>query len=108
MTDPYLPERQALIAAVTAGRGRLAPAVRAAIVDRARGDASAGPIPGVLVGFVDRVARDATVISDGDVDALTAAGFDDEAVFEAVVAAALGASLARLERVDQLLGSGGG
>lgn len=108
MTDPYLSERQALIAAVTTGRGRLASAVRTAIVDRARGDAGAGPIPGALVGFVDRVARDATVISDGDVDALAAEGFHDEAVFEAVVAAALGASLARLERVDQLLDPGGG
>lgn len=102
--DPYLPERMALIAAVTAGRGRLAPEVRAAIVDRARGrpDATVGP-PG-LAGFVDRVARDATIVEDADVMALTDLGFDDEAIFEAIVSSALGASLIRLERVDALLG----
>jgi alkylhydroperoxidase family enzyme len=60
-------------------------------------------VPDALVGFVDLVARDAPGIADADVDAVKAAGFDEEAVFEAIVAAALGASLARLEAVDTLL-----
>jgi hypothetical protein len=107
MRDPYLPERQALIEAVTTGRGRLSSAVRTALVDRARGVMDGVAIPEPLIGFADHVARDATVIGNGDIGTLGAAGFDDEAVFETVVAAALGASLARLERVDELLETGG-
>jgi hypothetical protein len=101
--DPYADERRALVEAVTGTAGHLAPAVRSAIVDRARGRADAAAIPGALVPFVDRVARDSTLIEDPDVDALLSAGLAEEAVFETVVAAALGASLARLEAVDVLL-----
>jgi hypothetical protein len=41
MKDPYLPERRALIAAVSAGRGRIAPAVRGRQTDATRGDGGA-------------------------------------------------------------------
>jgi hypothetical protein len=103
VTDPYSDERRALVDAVTGGAGDLAPAVRTAIVDRARCGAVEGAVPAALLPFVDRVAQDATLIEDRDIDALLAAGFHEEAVFEAVVAAALGASLMRLEAVDALL-----
>jgi alkylhydroperoxidase family enzyme len=103
MSDPYAEEWQALVEAVTKGAGHLSPEVRTAIVDRARGHSADGLIPEALVGFVDRVANDAPEIADTDVDAVKAAGFDEEAVFEAIVAAALGASLVRLEAVDALL-----
>jgi hypothetical protein len=102
MSDPYVAERRALVEAVERGAGHLDATVRTAIVNRARGR-DAGPIPKALVGLVDRVAHDAPAIGDVDVDAVLAAGFDEEAVFEAIVAAALGASLAPLERVDVLL-----
>lgn len=108
LVDPYLRERQRLIRAVTAARGSLAPDVRRAIVDRARGRSDGAMMPGALATFVDRVSRDAAAIEDADVDALIGCGFDEEAVFEAVVAAALGASLVRLERVDELLGKSDG
>jgi alkylhydroperoxidase family enzyme len=101
MSDPYAEERRALVEAVMNGAGHLSPQVRRAIVDRAKGQDVA--VPDSLVGFVDRVAKDAPGIADADVDAVKAAGFDEEAVFEAIVAAALGASLARLEAVDALL-----
>ena len=87
---------------VTRSVGHLEPAVRRAIVNRARGE-DADAIPEVLGEFVDRVAHDAPAIVDADVAAMLAAGFAEEAVFEAIVAAALGASLAPLERVDLLL-----
>ena len=103
MIDPYIQERRALAEAVIATDGHLAPEVRSAIVDRARGRADAAAIPSAIVPFVDRVAQDATLIEDEDFEALISAGLDEEAVFEAVVAAALGASLARLEAVDGLL-----
>ena len=101
MNDPYAEERRTLVEAVTKGAGHLSTEVRTAIVERARGQEAA--VPDSLVGFVDRVAKDAPGIADADVEAVKAAGFDEEAVFEAIVTAALGASLARLEAVDALL-----
>ncbi len=106
MNDPYADERRALILAVTDTAGELAPAVRRAIMDRARGRADTAAIPSVLLPVVDRVALDATLIEDLEIEALTLAGLDEEAVFEALVAAALGASLIRLEAVDVLLEEG--
>jgi hypothetical protein len=105
MRDPYAGERRLLVEAVTRGAGHLTPEVRAAIVDRARGVRSAS-IPDSLIAFVDRVAADAPSITDADVDALKAAGIDEESIFEAIVAAAVGASLVRLEAVDALLAGG--
>ncbi len=104
MTDPYLTEREALVAAVTAGKGELPPAVRRAILDRARRQRTATPLPQGLAQFVDLVAEQAASIEDDDVDALRSQ-LGEEAIFEAIVAAALGASLVRLERVDALLGA---
>jgi alkylhydroperoxidase family enzyme len=104
VTAPDRSERRALVAAVTTGAGRLQPDLRVAIVDRARGMPVATPVPQGLLRLVDLVARDAPAITDADVKELAAAGFDDEAAFEAIVASALGASLARVERVDELFG----
>jgi hypothetical protein len=107
VSDPYAGERRALVDAVMNGAGHLPPELRTAIVDRARGLEANGLVPESLAGFVDRIAKDAPGIADVDVDAVMADGYDEEAVFEAVVAAALGASLARLEAVDALLGGRG-
>ena len=103
MTDAYRAERQALIAAVTSGSGQLPPDIRTAIVDRARGRPGEAPIPTGLRRLIDLVAHDAPAIEDADIEA-PAREVGDEAVFEAIVASSLGASLARLERVDALLG----
>jgi hypothetical protein len=104
--DVYRSEREALVEAVTTGHASLAPAVRQAIVDRAAGRPPSTAIPKELVGFVDQVAGDRTAISDDDVLQLLATGLDEEAVFEAIVSGALGASHVRLERVDVLLDPG--
>jgi alkylhydroperoxidase family enzyme len=56
------------------------------------------PIPPVLAPYVDKVARHAYQVTDGDLAALAAAGLSEDAVFEVTVAAATGAGLARLER----------
>ena len=64
MSDPYAAERRTLVEAVTKGAGHLSPEIRTAIVDRARGHAANGLIPEALVGFVDRVAKDAPEIAD--------------------------------------------
>jgi hypothetical protein len=102
MTDPYRAERGALIAAVTAGEGDLASALRRAILDRARRLPTPTPIPSKLASFVDLVAEHASSIDDANVDALRSE-WAEEAIFETIVATAVGASLVRLERVDALL-----
>jgi len=92
MSDPYAGAWAAVEAAVLREPGSLDVAVREAI---ARGDD-----PEELAPLLDKVRRHAYRIVDGDT-----AGFDDDVVLEAVLAAALGAAderrraaLAALER----------
>src|SRR5438270_14046041 len=54
-------------------------------------------LPAALDGWVDKVARTAWRITDEDVAALRAAGFDEDAIFETTIAAATGAALARYQ-----------
>jgi alkylhydroperoxidase family enzyme len=52
-------------------------------------------IPAELEPFAAKIARHAYRVSEHDLEALRAAGFDDDAIFEATVAVALGAGLHR-------------
>jgi len=54
-------------------------------------------IPEELRPYVDKVARNAYKVTDEDVDRLRAAGYSEDAIFELTLAAALGASRARLD-----------
>jgi alkylhydroperoxidase family enzyme len=54
-------------------------------------------IPDDLRPYVDKVARNAYRVTDDDVDALRAAGYSEDAIFELTLAAALGAARARLD-----------
>lgn len=101
--EAYRADRQALVAAVTEGPGSLPPEVRSAIVEKLRGNHGAA-VPEALRPLVELVAEHASSIGDDDVSDVSRAGFDDEAIFEAIVSAALGASLHRLDRMDELLG----
>ncbi len=56
------------------------------------------PLPENLRRFVEKEARHAYRITDRDVAELLRSGFSEDAVFEVIVAAAVGAGLARLER----------
>lgn len=58
----------------------------------------------VLGAYLDKVRQHAYRIVDGDVDALTAAGLSDDAIFEMTVAAALGAAERRMSVGLSLLG----
>lgn len=73
-------------AAALGGRGRVATA------DAAR------RLPAPAGEFVDRVARHAYRVTDGDVEALRSAGYSEDAIFELAISAALGAGCVRLER----------
>ena len=54
-------------------------------------------VPDDLRPYVDKVARNAYKVVDADIDALRAAGYSDDAIFELTLAAALGAARTRLD-----------
>jgi hypothetical protein len=79
-----------------AAEGHATPELRRAVADLA-GDAPSGEVPASWVPYVEKVARHAYEITDDDVAALRAAGHDEDAIFEVTIAAALGASLRRMD-----------
>jgi alkylhydroperoxidase family enzyme len=90
-----------LVDAVLAPPGDADPATRRAAFDRAvelAGDpALPNRRPGSMDALVDKVARHAYKVTDRDVAALRDAGHSEDAIFEVVVAAAVGAGTARLD-----------
>lgn len=84
------------------------PAVRTAAYERAHalGSGAATP-PSVnddLVAWVDTIAVNPSTASDADVVQLRAAGYSEDDIIEITEAAALGASLARLEIAYRVIG----
>lgn len=107
MTGRHTQLADRLRTSVLEGPGTVDPAVRAAIETRAARAGGRPPsavepgddaVPADLRSFVDRVATSAWTITDEDVTALRRAGRTEDEVFEVLVAAALGAGAARLER----------
>jgi hypothetical protein len=83
--------RAALREAVLATPGALPRAEREALVARAVPD-------GPLSAYVTALREHAHRVTDADLAALAAGGLSAEAIFEATVSTALGASLHRLDR----------
>jgi hypothetical protein len=83
--------REKLTTAVLETPGATPAALRRAAMQR-------GSLPGPLAAYVDKVARHAYTLTDGDLAALQRAGHSDDALFEITVAAALGAALYRLDK----------
>ena len=79
------------------GPGELAPEVRRAA---ARGE----QVPQELETWVRKVRDRAYATTDADVEALRLAGYSEDEIFEATVAAALGAGIARFEAGMRALG----
>lgn len=103
LADRHADGMRRLTEAILESPGGLAPPARRAIEARAarRGGPQTGADDGVLAdleAFVEKVARHAYRVTDADVDGLRAAGYSEDAIFEATLAAALGAGRARLER----------
>lgn len=94
MSDPHAARMQRLRERVLDGPGKLSPAVRKAIA----GEPGLGSaeIPPVLLPYLDKVAYHAYQVTDEDVQELLRAGLSEDEIFEATVAAALGAGLKRL------------
>lgn len=80
--------------------GDLDPAIRAAILDRAMAvstnSTATRAVPDPLAALVDKITRHAYKVADDDVQILARAGYSQDATFEALVSAAIGAGMARL------------
>ena len=104
-----IPERVRTLMAKFLGHHGVAPlAVRTATYERAHalgsGAATQPPVNDDLVGWVDTIAANPSAASDGDVARLKAAGYSEDDIIEITEAAALGASLARLEIAYRVIG----
>jgi hypothetical protein len=82
----------------TDGSLRRAVESRAAALGGRSAPVSGPTLTPVLEKYVDKVGRHAYKVTDADVDALKAAGYSEDAIFELTLSAALGAAAARLER----------
>jgi hypothetical protein len=103
VSDRYAHLVARLRSAVLDGPAVTPPPVRRAAAARAAelggGPPSAAPeLPENLRRFVETIARHAVDVRQEDVDALKAAGYSEDAIFEIAVSSALGAGLGRLER----------
>lgn len=82
--------------------GACPPALRQAVEAYAAGisggERESHTLPAELVPYVEKVTRYAYRVTDEDVERLKEAGYSEDAIFEITLAAAVGASLARLER----------
>lgn len=89
--DRHAEKMQRVVEAVLDGPGELDPSVRKAIAGEGEGQ-----IPPALLPYLDKVAHQAWTMTDEDIQALRRAGFSEDQIYEATVAAALGAGLERL------------
>ena len=96
--DPHAQKMERLRHAVLSGPGSLAPEVRQAISKGHR-------LSGALGVFVQKIAAEAATLTDDDISDLHRAHYTDDQIFEAIVSAAVGAGLFRLECVLNLLHS---
>ena len=104
----YREDLTTLVDAVLSGPGKTTSELRLAVEAQA-GALSGGPgtdavVPDDLLGWVEKVARHAYRTTDEDIESLKAAGYSEDQLFELTVAAALGASRARMERALGTLG----
>jgi alkylhydroperoxidase family enzyme len=65
--------------------------------------ASMPPAPAALGAYLEKVRDCAYTITDEDVDALKAAGFSEDELFEQTVAAAAAEGFRRLDAADRVL-----
>jgi alkylhydroperoxidase family enzyme len=100
-------EWQMLCDAALKSSGHIAPDLRHALALQAAGEARPGsPPPGIsaeLAAFVNTIAHHAYQVTDEAVAALKNQGLSEDAIFEATVAAALGASASRYRHALRVL-----
>ena len=89
---------RALLQGVLDGNGCSPVETRRAVFDRVASSGSGAAVPQALASYIDKVAQGAYKIADRDIEALRAAGYDDDQIFELTICAAVGAGFARLKR----------
>ena len=77
---------------VVDGRGRLDASIRRAAFE-------GSPVPSSLAAYTTKVRTCAYKVTDADIEAMRAAGWNEEQIFELTVATALGAANTRQARV---------
>ncbi|HEV2663171.1 MAG TPA: hypothetical protein VGU68_21350, partial [Ktedonobacteraceae bacterium] len=63
-----------------------------------RASSQTSQLPPDVERYLSKVALHAYKVTDGDIEALRTAGYNEDAIFELTLSAALGAGMARLER----------
>lgn len=102
MNDRHAEHWERLKKCVLDGPGNLDSQVRKAIAAETTGS----EIPPVLLPYLDKVNHHAYQVTDEDFETLGRAGLSEDQIFEATIAAALGAGLKRLQIGLALLGKG--
>jgi hypothetical protein len=100
-----------LSATVLDGPGHLSAGLRRAIEARAaelsgRAVSTVPEVPSDLSVLVDKIALHAYKVTDDDIETLKNSGYTEDAIFEVIVCAALGAGRARFERGIRVLDEG--
>jgi alkylhydroperoxidase family enzyme len=105
LEDRYRRQADDLIEAVTCRPGHLSPNTGLWIGGCSAGGPGPGdaPLSTAAISLVDHVATDADQVSDADVLELRASGLGEGAIFELIVAAAVGAGFGRLKRAIALM-----
>jgi len=104
MADRYRDHVERVFRAVLGTSGVTDESLRRAVESRAAAlggrsmPASDTTLPPALETYINKVGRHAYKVTNADIDALKAAGFSEDAIFELTVSAALGAAAGRLER----------
>ncbi|MGQ0568074.1 MAG: hypothetical protein ACT4P5_00880 [Armatimonadota bacterium] len=101
--DRFAGEWHDLTTAVLTTAGVVPVEVRSAIFSRGRQSVrseaeAAGAVPSAFSSFVDKVVMHADDVADQDITALRRAGCSEDAIFEVVVTAAVGAGIGRVEQ----------
>jgi hypothetical protein len=103
MRTRYTDLSQRLNDAILTSPGVTDPTLRRAIAEQSARWSYSPPqqieqVPPELVTYVKKVALYAYKTTEEDIDALRRAGYDDDAIFEITLSAALGAGMTRLKR----------
>jgi alkylhydroperoxidase family enzyme len=102
MLTRYTDLSRRLVDAILTTPGETDPTLRSAIEEQSALWSSSSPqqvekVPQELITYIKKVALYAYKTTDEDIEALRRAGYDEDAIFEITLSAALGAGMTRLE-----------
>lgn len=102
MHSRYTTYTQRLIDAIQSSPGETDPALRKAVKESSsllssHASMPVDPMPAALNTYVKKVALHAYKVTEEDVERLRTAGYNEDAIFEITLSAALGAGMTRLE-----------